>query len=180
MEQVKLELRELAGAVKAVGVDEIGNADLGVALLLGVEIQHELPESAVEARNVALHEDEAGAGDLARGVKVKSADGLAERDVILHLEIELPRLAPVALLDVEAVVLSYGNGIIRKVRDGVGDLADLGKDLVLLLLDLVELLADLGNLCHDGGGILAVSLRLPDLLREGVALGLQLLGPRLE
>ena len=109
MEEVKLELGELPGAVKAVGIHEVGNADLGVALLLGVEIEHELPEGAVKARDVALHEHEARARNLARGVEVKAADGLSESDVILHLEVELPGLSPAALLDVEAVVLSDRN-----------------------------------------------------------------------
>ena len=65
----------------------------------------------------------------------------------------------------------------EKLQDIIGDYILNSEDLVLLLLNLIELLADLCDLGHGSGGVLAVSLRLADLLGEGVALGLQLLGP---
>ena len=50
-EQVFLELRQLAGAEHAVGIDQVGHVDLGVAVLGGVQVEHELGERAMQARH---------------------------------------------------------------------------------------------------------------------------------
>jgi hypothetical protein len=89
LEQVFLELRQLAGAMQAGGVDQVGGIDLGVAVLGGVRIQHELGERAVQAGQAALEQREARAGNLGGGGEIELAERLADIGVILDLEIEV-------------------------------------------------------------------------------------------
>jgi len=58
-EQVGFKLGQLAGALERVRVDGIGNVALGVAMLAGLHIQHELAERAVQAGDLAFHHREA-------------------------------------------------------------------------------------------------------------------------
>ncbi len=49
VEEVFGELGELAGAEEGLGVDQAGRQDFGVAVLAGVEVEHEVGEGALEA-----------------------------------------------------------------------------------------------------------------------------------
>ena len=68
---------ELAGAEEGLGVDHVGREDLGVAVLAGVEVEHEVGEGALESCSLAEVDDEAGAGDFGGAVEVEDAEGFA-------------------------------------------------------------------------------------------------------
>src|SRR5690606_3066210 len=113
--------------------------------------------------------------------------------MVLHLEPEVARLAPAVLLDVAGLVLADRHGRVRQVRDPEGDRLQLAADRVEALLALLQLVAEPGDLGLDPLDLLferrrlVATLRLPepphqsaDLLRPGVAQGLQLLRARLD
>ena len=58
MEEVFGEFGELAGAEELFGVDHVGRQDFGVAVLAGVEIEHEIGDGAFEACSLAIMHDE--------------------------------------------------------------------------------------------------------------------------
>ena len=80
------------------GIDHVGRQDLGVAVLAGVEVEHEVGEGALEACSRAEVDDEAGAGDFGGAVEVEDVEGLAELPVGLGGEVEgrawCPRFSP--------------------------------------------------------------------------------------
>ena len=66
---------------RRLGVDHVGRQDFGVAVLAGVEVEHEVGEGALEAGSLAVVDDEAGAGDLGGALEVEDAEALAELPV---------------------------------------------------------------------------------------------------
>ena len=58
VEEVFSELGELAGAEERLGVDHVGGEDLGISVLAGVEVEHEVGEGALEAGSSPVVDDE--------------------------------------------------------------------------------------------------------------------------
>ena len=104
LEQVRLEFRQLPGALEGVAVDDVGDIDLGVAVLEGVHVHHELNQGAVQTRHARAHDREAGAGDSGRPIEVQAAQGLADGHMVTHLEAEVLRLAPAGQFEIAALV----------------------------------------------------------------------------
>ena len=125
-EQILRELRELAGAVHGFGVDDVGRKDFGVAVLAGVEVEHEVGESAFETRAQRPVDGEARAGEFGGAFEVEDAELLAEFPVRLGREIELGRSAPAAGFDVVGLTLADGHAVIRKIRKGCQNFAQAG------------------------------------------------------
>ena len=57
--QVLFKFGQLAGAAQGVGVHDVGRVALGVAVTLGLGVQHELGERPVQPRHTAFHHGEA-------------------------------------------------------------------------------------------------------------------------
>jgi hypothetical protein len=74
VEEVFGELGQLAGAEERLRVDHVGRQDFGVAVLAGVQVEHEVGEGAFEARSLAEVDDEARAGDLGGALEVEDAE----------------------------------------------------------------------------------------------------------
>ena len=70
LEEVLLELGELAGARQRRADDEVGREQLGVPAL-GVHVDHEGHQRPLQPRQRAPVEDEARAGDLGRALEVE-------------------------------------------------------------------------------------------------------------
>ena len=68
--QIFLKLGQLARATQTVGVDDVRRVALGIAMLLGLHIQHELRQSAVQAGNLTLHHCKARAGQFDAHFKI--------------------------------------------------------------------------------------------------------------
>ena len=114
-EQIRFELRQLARALQRGRADEIRHVQLGVAVLARVQVEHELRQRAMQARNAAAHDREARAGNLRGGFEIEAAELLAELDVILRREVELARLAASAHFDVGGFVAAVGHGLVQRV-----------------------------------------------------------------
>ena len=179
-EQILLEFRQLAGAEQAVAVDQIGYVGLGIAVLAGVGVEHELGQRPVQARQGAGHDHEARAGQLGRRVEVQAAQGLAQVDMILGLEIELRYLAPGALLAVVLLVLPVRDRVMRNVGHAERDIAQRGLHLVQRFFGHLELVSQAGHLVQQGLDVLPRGLGLADGLGARVALVLQFLGLHLQ
>ena len=118
-------LGSLAGAVERAGIDEAGGKDFDVAVLAGVEVEHEVGEGALEAGAGAELQDEAGAGDLGGALEVEDAERFADLPVRLGREVEGGDRAPGLLDDVVVLGDAGGYGVVGKVGEGLEELAEL-------------------------------------------------------
>src|SRR3546814_2516836 len=80
-----------------------------------MQVEHELRQRAVQARELAAQHGEARAGQLRPGVAVEPAVAGAELDVVEHLEVEAARRAPARLLDVLRLVLAGRHRVVGPV-----------------------------------------------------------------
>src|SRR5262249_5322257 len=176
--QVGLELRQLPGAAHAVRVDEIGRVYLRIAVLLGVHIEHELRDRAVQAREPPLHQRESRAGDLGGRVEVELLQPSAEIRVAFRLKGELPRRADSSNLGVFLRRFPKRYIGIRNVGDLQKKILQLRLNDFELPLQFLQLPSEFLHLLHDLRGelLIPLRLRLSDLLRLGVALRLVILG----
>ena len=126
VEEVLGELGELAGAEERLGVDHVGREDFGVAVLAGVQVEHEVGQRAFEAGSLAEVDDEARAGDLGGALEVEDAEALADLPVRAgrgrskcRRRVARGLLAAVPDLLDAVVVLGFadGNGVLGKVGD---------------------------------------------------------------
>ena len=134
-------------------------------MLLGLQIQHELGQRTVQARDLALHHGKAGTGELDAGFEVQ-ADGRAQIDVILDLEVEIPRRAEAAHFHIAFLVGAHGHGLMRQIGHGRQHGLQLGLDLIQARGRLFQLGL---HGCHFGlggfGGVLfALAHQHADLL----------------
>ena len=173
VEKVVSELGEISCAEQRLGVYERRGKHFDVAVLAGMEVEHELGEGAFEAGAGAEVDDEARAGDLGSALEVEDAELFAELPVGLGGERKLARLTPG--LDDLIVVLGSPSG------DVVG--GEIGERLE----ECAELCVELGSgrfkqvgtglqsrgLLADGGGVPARALEFRELLRQRVALRFQ-------
>jgi len=173
LEQVLLELRQLAGAVERGAVDQEGRLDLGVAVLAGVQRQHEVDQRAFQLGAGAEQHGEAGAGDLGGALEVDDAELRAQIPVRLRLEVERPRLAPRPHDDVVG-------GAPPDRHRRVGQIGQPGHQAGALLLDAVELDFELLDLLaaqfvglEDRPGVEALALGPRHFVRGGVLLALE-------
>ena len=146
-EHVVLELGQLAGAFEHLAVDDVGRVALGVAMLLGLHVEHELGERAMQSRDRPAQEREARARELGAGVEIE-AERRADVDVIARREVELARPAPAPHLDVRALVGADRDARVGQVRQRHQLLVELELDRRQPLGRAVELGADLRDLGH--------------------------------
>ncbi len=149
-------------------------------MLLGVHLEHQLPDRAMQPRDRSLQYVEARARDPGGRLEIDTTQRGAEIDMVLHREIERARRSPAAYLDVLVgrAALRYLGA--REVRDHAQKRLDLllqGGERCLVGL---QLLADAADFLEHGRGVLALALEHADLLGERVALRLQLLGAQLQ
>ena len=84
------------------GIDQQRHVGFLVTVLAGVQVEHELRQRAMQARQLSAQHREARAGQLRRDIAVEPAVAGAEFDVVLDREIEGARRAPAVLFDVVA------------------------------------------------------------------------------
>ena len=77
-ELIVLKLRQLPRAKHHVIAHQQRRIDLGVAVLVGVEIEHELPDRALQPRQSLLQHDKARAAQFRRGLEIHEAERAAE------------------------------------------------------------------------------------------------------
>ncbi len=135
----------------------------------------------MQPRDVAEQIVKAHAGDAAGGFLVDAVKGLHDIHVVGNFKIGHDGLAEALDLDVAAVVRADGDGGVDDVRNHIHDLADL---LLISVCDLFELgpavvvrldgCLDLFGFFELARVLLRLTHQHADLLREGVAAGVQL------
>ncbi len=109
---------ELAGAEERLRVDKGWRQNLGVAVLAGVEVEHEVGEGAFETCSLAEVDDEAGARDFCGAVEVEDAERFAELPVGFGGEVELRLFAPDFFFAIAMLVFADGHAVLRQIRAG--------------------------------------------------------------
>ena len=94
LEEVPGELRQLARAVERRGIDHEGRKHFRIAVLAGVNVEHEVRERALEPGAKASIHGESRPGDLGRAFEVQNSERRPQVPVSFGLEIEFSRLPP--------------------------------------------------------------------------------------
>jgi hypothetical protein len=140
MEEFVTELRQLARARQGRRVHQHRCIGLEITVLTRMQVEHELRERAVQARELTLENDEAAPGQPATETEVHGIAHGAEIHVVLWLEIEAGRLAPLALLAVVVLVVAGGHALVGQVGNAERDALELaldGGEARLVSLELV-------------------------------------------
>ena len=175
MEEVLLELGELAGAEQGVGVDDERRQHLRVAVLAGVEVEHEVDQRPLEQGPGPEVDREAGAGELGAAFEIQDAERRPEVPVGLGWKVEGARGAHRALAAVGGLVLAHRDAVVRQVGQGVLDGQQLGLDRLEAPFDLLDAPLELAHGGDLGRGVAAALLDLADGPAGLVALALEVL-----
>ena len=89
LEEVRLELRQVAGSGQRCAVHHERRLDLGVAMVGRVQVQHEVDQRACEPRTCADQHREPGARDLRAALEVDDAERRAKVPMRLRVESKL-------------------------------------------------------------------------------------------
>ena len=138
MEQIAGKFRQLARTVQRIVVDQIRHVGFAVAMLLGVQIQHELRQRAVQMGNLAFHHHKTRAGQLNRCRKVQARVHFAQRHVIAHFEVKLTRRTPAFHFNVVVFIFADRHAVVRNIRDSQGNITNLGLKNVQLSFCLIQ------------------------------------------
>ena len=84
MKKVFLEFRQLAGGGHGGAVDQKGRQNLLVAVLLGMQIQHEVDQGPFKPGSKTGQQREAGPGDLGSPLKIEDAEIGAKFPMLLR------------------------------------------------------------------------------------------------
>jgi hypothetical protein len=181
-EHVVLELGQLARAEQGGAVDDIRRIALLIAVLAGLQIEHELSQCAVQPGNRPAQHHEARAGKLARRFEIQ-ADGLAQGHVVFGLEGKGPGVAlrigrhagrqPAPHFDVVVAGRAIGHAFVRQVGYGHEPGIEFALNFGQVVLQLFEAGRNGLRLGHLGRGVLALGFELADQLGNGIAASLQ-------
>ena len=116
-ELIVFELRQLPRAEHHVIAHQQRRIDFGVAVLAGVEIEHELPDRALEPRQALLQHHEARAGQFRRRLEIHEAERVAEIVMRLRRERVVAHRAEDVALHIAVLVDALGHVVQRQVRD---------------------------------------------------------------
>ena len=150
-EEVFGELGKLAGAEEALAVDHEGRQDFGVAVLGGVQVEHEADEGALEAGACAHVDGEARAGELGGALEVENAEGFAELPVGLGGEVEGGIFAPGFDGDVVGFGCAGGDFVAGEVGNAGERQAHLLVESGGGLVELVEAIFEGAGFFHQSG-----------------------------
>ena len=128
LEQVFLELRELPGADQRLRVGEERRLHLDVAVLAGVQLQHEVDERARQSGAGAHQDREPRTGQLGAAFEVDDAEGGSQIPVRLGLELEDGWVGVPPHLDIVRLTCTHRHALVRQVgqrhQDGATRLFD--------------------------------------------------------
>jgi hypothetical protein len=174
MEHVLGELGQLAHAIGGVVAHQERRVDLGVAALFRrVQVEHELGDGSLQAREVLLQEYEARAGDLGGRREIHLAGRLAQRHMVFGLEGEVALAADAADLHVGGLVHAIGHVVERQVGQHLQAMRQLLVEAGGFGLALLQGRLEGRDLGHQRLGWLALALGDADLAAQRLALGLR-------
>ena len=97
-----------------------------IAMLARVQVEHELPERALEPRQTLLQHDEARARELRGGLEIHLAERFAELEMLLGRERVIALRAELVVLDIAVLVLAVRHLGERQVGNCGERLLELG------------------------------------------------------
>ncbi|MNR00315.1 hypothetical protein D3C85_1160840 [compost metagenome] len=180
LEQIFLEFRQLASALQCRRLDQVRGVGFFVTVLADVQVDHELRQGTVQARNRTAQQGKAGAGQLGGGFEIQPAVLLAQGDVVLDREIEGSRRAPAAHFDVAVFVIANRHRFVRQVGDAQQDRIQFRLDRIQFGLAGIQFLRHAIDIRHQRRDVFAALLGLADGFGARVTFGLQLLGAGLD
>src|SRR5690349_8861944 len=107
-------------------------------MLIGVCIEHEIDQCALKFRAQTVVDGKSRTCNLRRPLKIQNAEIWPEVPMRLRLEIELPRFAHAANLDVFFFTLADWYGFLRKVRNP-------GQQFAESIIHFLRALVERGN-----------------------------------
>ncbi len=137
-EQIGLELGELAGSEESIGAHEKRRQHLDIAVLFGMEIEHELDERPLEPCAGTHQNGETRPRDLRRPVEVQNSQSRSDVPVGFRLEGEVSRLSPATDLLVRGLVRSHGDALVGKVGKALDDPLAVRLDLFRALFFVLD------------------------------------------
>ncbi len=175
LEEVFLELRQLACTEKAGRVHHKRRQHLGVSMLPCVYIEHEVNERAFELRAHVPIEGKTRSGDLGGSFQVEDAKLGSEIPMRLRLEIKRARLADTADFDVIFGPFAFRHGFVRHVGDAAQQFVELSFECLDLFVERGDRSLRDAHALLARGGVGALALQLANLHRLGIGARLQLL-----
>ena len=173
LEEILLELRQVAGAAQRRGVHEKRRLDLGIAMLTGVELEHEVDQRARQPRARADQHREPRAGHPRGALEIENPERGTEIPMRLRLEVEGPRLAVAAHFDVVGGARAARHAGVRNVRQRHHQRRALRLDLIGLDFELTDPLRARLVGGKDPGRVEPLALRPRDFVAGGVLFALQ-------
>ena len=177
--QVFLKLGQLPRAAQGIGIHDVRRVALGVAVLGGLHVQHELGQRAVQAGDGAAHEGKAGTCQLGTRVGIQ-AQRRAYIDMVFHFKVKLANAAPGAGHHVARLVCAHGHAVVRQVGQLQHHGVQVGHDGGGAQLTRLQLGFVGGYLGHHGIGAFAFGFEHANGFGQAVAFGLQLFGAHLD
>lgn len=113
-EEIGLELGQLAGALHDLGKHEKRGVDLEVAMLAGMQVEHELSERTMKPGELAAQHGETSAREPGRGLGIEPAFACAKLDVIAHRKGKGVRFAKAAKLAVVLLVAAQRDALVGR------------------------------------------------------------------
>ena len=111
------EFRQLAGSEHHVVPHQERRIDFGIAMLVGVEVEHELADRALQPRQAFLQHDKTRAAQFCRGLEIHGAERLAEIVVRLWREGIVARRSEHVTLYIALLVEAVGHLVQRQIRN---------------------------------------------------------------
>ncbi len=176
-EQVLGEFRQLPGAEHRLVTHHQWRRDFGIAVLAGVQVDHELAERPLQTRQLAGQHRETRTGELGSAFEIHIAERFANLEVLLCRVVPAGLLAGDAGHHIVVLVLAIGHiveGHVRQARQGI---VQLGGDLTVLFLGARHVFLDISDFGFQLFRQFHVLLRHggADFLGGGVAAGLHIL-----
>ena len=177
-ELVVLEFRQLARAEHHIVAHQQWRIDLGVTMLTGMEVEHELSDRTLQPRQSLLQHHEARATQFRSSLEIHVAKRATEVVMRLRREGIVADLAVDVALHVAVLVYAFGHIVERQVRNRCKLFRQLLVGRLGCLLELRHRRLELGDFRHKSVGARLVLglLGLADFLRSRIAPRLRLLG----
>ena len=169
-ELVVLEFRQLRRAEHGVVANEQRRVHFRVAVLVRVQVDHELTERALQPREAAFEHHEARARELRRRLEIHEPQSLAELEMLLGA-VERRRLSGTVTLHVAVLVCADRHVLLGNIGDGGKSLEQSLLGDALGLFQLRHRFLDPRNVGHQllRPRLVLLRLGLADLLGEGIA-----------
>jgi hypothetical protein len=170
--EIVLELGKLPRAGEGDAIHQVGGRDLEVAVLAGMQVEHEAGQRAHQSGSHAPEHRKARAGELRAGGQIEQVQRRGELPVRPGLEVEPRFLAPGTDHPVRAGV-AVGNALGGKIRQRERAPVELGLDVAQPRIERLHLVARGLQPRHQLVGGLAGPLAAGHVLTRRVALGLE-------